>query len=96
MTKKLNKYLNIKTWFFDFINKKKIIYHINVAIKALTLLKSSETKTLQLSISKFPKKIHVQNNILQIFKYETCYSDNFKTLALLVFFKRNSQIERKV
>ena len=71
---------------FWFYKQKKIIYHINVAIK--TLLKSSETKTVQLSISKFPKKIHVQNNILQVFKYETCYSDNFKTLALLVFFKK--------
>ena len=56
-------------------------------MEALTLLKSSETKTLQLSISKFPKKMHVQNKILKIFEYETCYSDNFKTLILFVFFK---------
>ena len=65
-------------------------------MEALTLLKSSETKTLQLSISKFPKKIHVQNNILQIFKYETCYFNNFKTLALLLVFIRISQVEREV
>ena len=56
-------------------------------MEALTLLKSSETKTLQLSISTFPKKIHVQNNILKIFKYETCYSNNCKTLVLFVFLK---------
>ena len=81
-------------WFYK--QTKKVIYHINVAIEALTLLESSENKILQLSISKFQKKLHMQNNILQIFKYETCYSDNFKTLALLVFFKRNSQVEREV
>ena len=49
---------------FRFYKQRKKYLSINVATDALTLLKSSETKALQQSISEFTKKVHVQNNIL--------------------------------
>ena len=49
---------------FRFYKQRKKHLSINVAVDALTLLKSSETKILQQSNSEFTKKVHVPNNIL--------------------------------